>query len=320
MTSPEQPAVSPLIAYLAVFIGVCGHASSEFVAVLSGVSGPEVSVWRYLLGSLGLVAVALLLPGARDLMTPLREQGVRIVWLSLYGITGTYLAFHWALDFATVIQVATIVTTIPVFVGLANMVVNRVPLTAPKVLAAAFAISGIVLLVTDGYLDRLGGGENALIGIGLALICATLGAGYAVQARPLIQQYGGVRIMAISLMLGGIFLWLLVGAAWSMWVNPLTLFDRAPVEAWSLFAIALWNTTITQLLWFWGLSNVPDIVRGSSLFFLKPVIAAFLALYILAQPISLIQVLAIVVICMAVLSDFIWAWLKAPASSGPRAA
>ena len=41
---------SATVAYLAVFVGVCGHASSEFVSVLSGVGGPELSVWRFLLG------------------------------------------------------------------------------------------------------------------------------------------------------------------------------------------------------------------------------------------------------------------------------
>ncbi len=58
----------PWFAYGAVFLGVCGHASSEFVAVLSGVSGPEVSVWRFLLGSSGLVLLALLTPAARNLL------------------------------------------------------------------------------------------------------------------------------------------------------------------------------------------------------------------------------------------------------------
>ena len=33
------------IAYLAVLLGVIGHASSEFVSVLCGISGPELSVW-----------------------------------------------------------------------------------------------------------------------------------------------------------------------------------------------------------------------------------------------------------------------------------
>ena len=40
----------PSVAYLAVFLGVTGHASSEFVSVLSGVAGPELSVWRFLIG------------------------------------------------------------------------------------------------------------------------------------------------------------------------------------------------------------------------------------------------------------------------------
>ena len=31
------------IAYLAVLLGVAGHASSEFISVLCGISGPELS-------------------------------------------------------------------------------------------------------------------------------------------------------------------------------------------------------------------------------------------------------------------------------------
>ena len=58
------------VAYLAVFLGMLGHATSEFVAVVSGVAGPEVSVWRFLIGGCGLVVVALLVSGARDLLLP----------------------------------------------------------------------------------------------------------------------------------------------------------------------------------------------------------------------------------------------------------
>lgn len=114
----------PALAYLLVLIGVIGHASSEFVAVLSGVAGPEASVWRYMLGSVGLLVAALAMGGTRDLITPLKEDGWRLLWLSLIGVTGAYLAFHWALDFASVVQVATLVTTIPIFVGLSNLVIS----------------------------------------------------------------------------------------------------------------------------------------------------------------------------------------------------
>lgn len=294
------------LAYLAVFVGVTGHASSEFFSVLSGVSGPEVSVWRYLLGGFGLVVWALLVPESRNLLAPLREDGWRIVGLSLAGVTLPYLTFHWSLDFATVVQIATLITTMPIFIGLTNLVANRVPLGVPKIVSGLCAVGGVALLVTDGYVAQLAGSTSQLKGIGLALITASFGSAYAVLVRPLIARHGALRITALSMMIGGIGLWLVVGVAWGIWVNPLTLFDRPPLATYSLLTLALWNTTITQVLWLGGLAVVPDITRGSYLFFLKPVIAAVLALIFLGQTVTVIQMLAIAIICGSVLFELVW--------------
>lgn len=301
------------IAYLSVFIGVLGHSSSEFFAVLSGTAGPEVSVWRYLLGGSGLIVVALCMKGTRDLLTPVRERPWSILLLSFFGVSLPYLAFHWALDFATIVQVGTLITTMPIFVALINLLVNRMPIGAPKIVSGICAVLGVALLLTDGYLARLAGTGDALFGLALALFCAAGGSGYAVLVRPMINEYGAIRITTITMALGGVFLWLLVGLFWSVWVNPLTLFDRPSVASWSLLTLALFNTTVTQLFWLWGLAKVPDITRGSYLFFLKPVITAILALAILAQPITLVQVLAIVVVCGSVLFELAWPRLVARA-------
>ena len=67
-----------LLAYLAAFAGVCGHASSEFVVKLTQLQGAEVTVWRFMLGGAALVLVSLARPQTRDLLTPLRQaQGPR---------------------------------------------------------------------------------------------------------------------------------------------------------------------------------------------------------------------------------------------------
>lgn len=298
------------LAYGAVLIGVCGHASSEFFSILSGVAGPEASVWRYTIGSAGLLLAALLWPKSRDLLTPMRAHPLRILWLSIVGFTLAYLAFHWSLDFATAIQVGTLVTTIPLFVGFANLVINRVPVTVPKVITGLAAVLGVALLLTDGYLFELAGREGSLYGVGLAVACAALVAVYAVSVRPLINEYGAIRMTTITMTTGTVFLWLLVGMAWGVWVNPLTLFDRPPQAAWSLLTLGVFNTTITQLLWLGGLAAVPDITRGSYLFFLKPVITALLAVLILAQPITWIEVVAILVILGAVTAEMAWPYLS----------
>ena len=298
------------IAYLAVFTGVCGHASSEFVSVLSGVKGPELSVWRFLLGGFGLVILALIFPASRNLLAPFREYGLRLTWLSLLGVTLGYLLFHWSLDYATVPQVATVVTTIPIMVGLVNLWLNKQPFGGAKIISGICATVGVALLITDGYLAKLAGAGQSLIGISMILACALVIGAYTVMVRPIIVKYGALRITAITMFMGAVGLWVLVGFFWQIWVNPATLFDRPPGQSMALITIALWNTTITQFLWIGGLAAVPDITRGSYLFFLKPVIAAFLAVAFLSQQLTTWQVIAIIVICSSVAVEAMWAGFK----------
>jgi len=294
------------VAYTAVFLGVIGHASSEFVAVLSKVKGPELSVWRFLLGGCGLVLLALLMPSARNLAAPFRTHGVRLVLLSLFGVSLGYLLFHWSLDYASVPQVATTVTTIPILVGLINLWLNKQPFGAAKVVTGIAAFLGVTLLITDGYLAKLAGSSQNLIGVFMALGCAAVVGVYTVMVRPIIAQYGAMRITAITMMLGAVGLWVAVGVFWNIWVNPLTLLDRPASQAAALVTIGFYNTTITQFLWIGGLAAVPDITRGSYLFFLKPVIAATLAVLFLAQHLSSLEVVAIAVICSSVVIEANW--------------
>jgi len=291
------------IAYLAVFIGVLGHASTEFFSVLSGVGGPELSVWRFLLGGAGLVVLALIFPNSRDLIAPFRTHFWPLIWLSLLGVTAGYLVFHWSLDFASIPQVATTVTTIPIFVAIANLLVNRQAITAAKMVSGLCAVIGIALLITDGYLARLAGSGSNLLGILLAVACAAAVAVYSVLARPIVAEYGALRIAAVTMMLGGIGLWVVVGLTFGIWAQPSRLAELPTTGLSALLVIAFWNTTITQFLWIGGLAAVPDITRGSYLFFLKPVIAALLAVLLLGQVITAVQVLAIAVVCASVFGE-----------------
>lgn len=303
--------ISERFAYVAVFVGVLGHASSEFVAVGSGIGGPELSVWRYLFGGAGLMVLALVITGPRKLFLPLRTHAWAMLWLSIVGVSFGYLAFHWALDFATVIQVATVVTTVPIFVGLANRMIGGQALTAVKIVTGLCAVAGLVLLITDGVLDKLVGGQDSIWGVLLALACATIGAFYAVRVKPVIAQYGALNVTALSMMIGGLGLWVGVGFGFSIWVNPLTLFDR-PMSNWGwILTLALWNTTITQFLWFGGLAAAADMTRASYLFFLKPIIAAALALVFLGEQLSVLQAVAIVVVTGSVVIEIYWSKLAA---------
>ncbi len=60
-----------------------------------------------------------------------------------------------------------------------------------------------------------------------------------------------------------------------------------------------------------GFAAVPGITRGSYLFFLKPAVTVFLGLVILTQPVTPVQIVAIVIICGAVLVEMNWQRLTA---------
>ncbi len=296
----------PWIAYLACLIGVFGHASSEFVAKLAATPGPEFSVWRFLIGGAFLVLVTQFWPGARDLITPLRENGLRIALLSCLGMALGQLIFHWALDFASVVQVATIVTGIPISVVVVDRIINGTKMTAPKIVSGVGAFIGVVLLLTNGVAEDVQFGGPNLTGTVMSVICAVIGGFYIVLAKPLIMQYGPVRMTAYTFAIGFFFLYAVVGLAWGVWVDPTSLFEKRPEQIAGILTIGIWNTAMAMTLWLAGLSFAPDAQRANYLFFLKPVIAAFLAVIFLGDALTWMQILAIFAICFCVALEYVW--------------
>lgn len=296
----------PWIAYTICFIGVCGHASSEFVAKMADTPGPEFSVWRFMIGGALLLLLTQVWRGQRDLITPLKENGPLIVVLSCFGMSLGQLIFHWALDFTSVVQVATIVTGIPISVVVIDWLINRTPMTAPKMVSGVGAFIGVFLLLFNGAQTQFNLGGWDLIGTFMALFSAVLGGFYLVLSRPLMKLYGPVRMTAYTFGIGSVFLYVVVGLAWGVWVNPLSLPDKTPTQIAGILTIGIWNTAIAMALWLGGMAAAPDPQRANYLFFLKPVIAAFLAILILGESLTLIQGLAIFAICFCVALEYVW--------------
>ena len=104
-------------------------------------------------------------------------------------------------------------------------------------------------------------------------------------------------------------LWVVVGAAWGEWVNP--EFVRSPAAR---IRIHYRARRVEHLHWLHlvavGLSNVPDVSRGNYLFFLKPVIAALLAAFILNDDITTTQMAAIFAITGFVAAEIFYEPLR----------
>ena len=292
-----------IIAYISAFLGMCGHASSEFFVKLSGVSGIEVTVWRFGIGGLALLLLSLINPKSRNLISPLKTDFLPIVSLSIFGMSLGQFLFHWALDYASVVQVATMITIMPIVVVFVAKFIEGTNITPPKIISGIGAVLGCIFLLTDGYLEKLGGSGHSLIGINLTIGAAIIGAIYLVLVKPYVQKFGPIRITTYTFFFGFFAIYPTIGLIWDIWVNPLDLFERENVEFISIITLGIWNTSIAFILWLWGLSRIPDIARGNYLFFLKPVIALGLAYFILGDSITSNQIFAIVAITGFVLME-----------------
>ena len=204
--------------------------------------------------------------------------------------------FHWALDFASVVQVATMVTIMPIGVVFVARIIEGTKITPPKIISGIGAFLGCIFLLTDGYLEQLSGAGDSILGIYLSIGCALVGAIYLVIVKPYVQVYGPIRMTTYTFVLGFIALYPSIGIIWSIWVNPFDLFDRTHIEYMSIITLGVWNTCLAFIFWLWGLSKIPDVARGNYLFFLKPVIALGLAFFILEDEITINQLIAIFVI------------------------
>lgn len=295
-----------MIAYIACFIGVIGHASSEFVAKIADTPGPEFSVWRFMIGGTLLLVLTQVWPGARDIWTPLKRDWFRIIFHSAVVMSFSQLIFHWALDFTSVVQVATMVTAIPIFYVITDRIVNGTPMTRPKMVSGIGAFIGVVLLLTNGFQTDLKFGGSDLTGTLMSLACGITGGVYLVLSRPLVVEYGPVRLTAYTFFIGFFILWVVVGLGWGIWVNPASLADKTPQQIQGILTIGVWNTCIAMAIWLWGLSAAPDPQRANYMFFLKPVIAALFAVVLLGDPLTLFQGLAIFAICFCVALEYVW--------------
>jgi drug/metabolite transporter (DMT)-like permease len=140
----------------------------------------------------------------------------------------------------------------------------------------------------------------------LALVCALFVGGFMIFAKPYFARYGALRMTTLAIVISAVGLWVGVGLLFGRWVDFTTIGAMPSGQVAALLTIGFFNTTITQWFWLGGLAAAPDITRAAYLFFLKPVIAALLALWILQHPVSSMEWLAIAVICGAVAFEALW--------------
>jgi drug/metabolite transporter (DMT)-like permease len=190
------------------------------------------------------------------------------------------LSFVYALRFTTATTVALIFGTLPIFTALfaRGSGVEHLPLRFW--IAAGLSFAGVALVA-------IGSGGNLssnLKGDVLALVGSATWAAYSVAIGPLMRRYSPFRLSAVFLL--AVTVALLV--AGSQQLADQSFHFGALV--WIGFAFAvLGPLVITNLLWFTAIDRVGPS-RASLFANLQPFLAALVALALLSEPITTVQI------------------------------
>jgi len=204
------------------------------------------------------------------------------------------LSFVYALRFTTVTTVALLFGTLPIFTALfaRGSGVEHLPLRFW--IAAAFSFAGVALVAVGS-----GGKLSAnLKGDALAVAGSATWAAYSVAIGPLMRRYSPFRLSAVFLLAVTVVL----SVAGSRQLADQSFHFGALVWVGFAFAV-LGPLVLTNLLWFTAIDRVGPS-RASLFANLQPFLAALIALVLLSEPITGLQIVGgVAIACGIVLAS-----------------
>jgi len=227
---------------------------------------------------------------------PLIGLAVLALWLN-------QMSFVFALDRANASTIGLLLGTIPIFAALLGLALGTERPTRRFWIAATISFLGVALVAVGSGGEVTGGAMGILLGLATSATWAA----YSVVITPLMRTYSPSRVSAVVL-----------PATWVL----LTLCGIGQLEdqdwnvGWEIWVLLLFATigplVLTNVLWFRSLHRIGP-AKATLAANLEPFVAALLAVVLLSEPLSLLQVLGGVLIGLSILV----ARRRAPAAQAP---
>ena len=203
---------------------------------------------------------------------PLVAAAALVLWLN-------QLAFVYALDTTTASVVALLLGATPIFAALLVLALRLDTVGSRFWVGAAISFLGVAL-VAEGGGELTGGYAGILLGVATAATWAA----YSVAIAPLMRRYSPTRISALVLGAG----WVAIALSGTGQTAGQDLSLGWEIWALLLFSI-LGPLVLTNVLWFRALDRI-GAARATLAANLNPFVAAIVALVLLSEPMTLVQV------------------------------
>jgi drug/metabolite transporter (DMT)-like permease len=281
----RRPSTVELMLLVTVLLWALNLSVTKYI-LTEGFLPLSYATVRY--GVAGLLFVVLTLAVERTLRIQRRDRPV--LGLAAGILFLNQLCFIFSLDLATASTVGLVLGSTPIFAAILGLVLGTERPTRRFWLAASISFAGVGLVALG-----TGGVSGELLGLVLGLGMSATWAAYSVTIGPLMSTYSPSRTSAIVLPLAWVGL-LLVGL-------PQTTEQDWDLGAgvWALMVYAtLGPLVVTNILWFRSVHRI-GANRATLAANLQPFIGAVLAVILLSEPLSLLQVLGGILIAAGIL-------------------
>jgi drug/metabolite transporter (DMT)-like permease len=198
-----------------------------------------------------------------------KKEILTLIFCAVVGIAGCFIPYHKGVPLMPASSSALIFCLNPAFAVLCANIILKEKISFPVTAGLFLGVFGVYVSTHGFTLPDFSQGVASI----LLLISAITFGVYTAASKKLITKYSSISITAIVFTLGGIF------------TLPFARDWGVPADARSLLIIAyliLGTTAVGYFCFFYALKRV-SVAAGSSIFFLKPVLAAFFSFLLLQE-------------------------------------
>ncbi|MCC6314567.1 MAG: DMT family transporter, partial [Thermomicrobiales bacterium] len=190
---------------LSAFVASCllGGAVVATRKVVGDIAPLNLAFLRYMLGGAYLAAVvAMLRPGT---LRVARADLPNIVLLGVLMYALFPFLFNTSLRYTTASRGAVILALMPLFTAVLGAFARSEQLQPVQWLGVVCSIAGVAAVFAESGL-QFADGRSAMIGNGMMVVVALVGAVYSVAARPILMRYGAPPVTALAMLAGAALL------------------------------------------------------------------------------------------------------------------
>ncbi len=221
-----------------------------------------------------------------------RRAMLRLTACALFGVVLNQLLFLEGLSRSTAVNASILMTSIPVFTAGLSIALGYEGMSRRKALGILVSLLGAWLMLGVGGFSLESGHVVGNLMILCNALCYSI---YLILARPLVQRFPSMSVIAGIFTFGSLFM-LPIGI---LAARPLN-FERIPATIWMVVAaIILFPTVLTYVLNAWALARLPPSVV-SVYIYLQPVIGVILGVLLLHEALSMDTFIAAAMIFVGV--------------------